>query len=237
MAKRKPVEVAVAPLILKRIKPLTINQSETFKAFHRGDHLLLHGVAGTGKTFISLNLALMGVLPTSTLDLPPFDKVIIVRSVVPSREIGFMPGTLKEKIAVYEDPYRDMCNDLLERSDGYEQLKGRGYLKFTTTSYLRGVTFSNAVVLVDEVQNMSYHELHTIMTRMGKNCRVFFCGDYRQSDLQRHDERTGLGHFMEILREMEKFCCIEFGANDIVRGDLVKEFLMAEISYRERCPF
>jgi phosphate starvation-inducible protein PhoH len=237
MAKRKTLDIVVAPLILRRIKPLTINQSDTFKAFHRGDHLLLHGVAGTGKTFISLNLALMLTLPTPTQTLPLYDKVIIVRSVVPSREIGFMPGTLKEKIAVYEDPYRDICNDLLERADGYEHLKGRGSLKFTTTSYLRGVTFSDAIIIVDEMQNMSYHELHTIITRMGKNCRLIFCGDYRQSDLQRHDERTGLGHFMEILRDMGKFCCIEFGTQDIVRDDLVKDFLIAETSYRERCPF
>jgi phosphate starvation-inducible protein PhoH and related proteins len=234
MAKRKPVEVVTIPLSLKRIKPLTINQSDTFKAFLRGDHLLLHGVAGTGKTFISLSLALGMVLPTPIQDSPPFDKVIVVRSVVPSREIGFMPGTLKEKIAVYEDPYRDICNDLLERADGYELLKGRGYLKFTTTSYLRGITFSDAIVIVDEIQNMSYHELHTVMTRLGKHCRIIFCGDYRQSDLQRHD---GLGHFMEILRDMGKFCCMEFGNNDIVRDDLVKEFLIAESSYRERCPF
>jgi phosphate starvation-inducible protein PhoH len=237
MAKRKPVETTVLPLTLKRIKPLTINQSNTFKAFLGGDHLLLHGVAGTGKTFISLNLALGQVLPTPVQQAPLYEKVIIVRSVVPSREIGFMPGTLKEKIAVYEDPYRDICNDLLDRADGYEQLKGRGSLKFTTTSYLRGITFSNAIIVVDEIQNMSYHELHTTITRMGKNCRLIFCGDYRQSDLQRHDERTGLGHFMEILRDMGKFCCVEFGTHDIVRDDLVKEFLIAETSYRERCPF
>ena len=237
MAKRKPVDLTPAPLILKRVKPLTINQSDTFKAFLRGDHLLLHGVAGTGKTFISLNLALGVVLPTHVLQIPKHDKVIVVRSVVPSREIGFMPGTLKEKISVYEDPYREICNDLLERADGYEQLKGRGQLKFTTTSYLRGITFYDAVILVDEMQNMSYHELHTIMTRTGKNCRIIFCGDYRQSDLQRHDERTGLGHFMEIINDMPRFCRIEFKTHDIVRDDLVKEFLVAEEHYRERVPF
>ena len=209
---------------LKRIKPLTYNQEDTFRAFHEGQHLLLHGVAGTGKTFISLYLALNEILKGNS----NFEKIVILRSVVPSRDMGFLPGNIKEKTRVYEDPYREICDDLFGRGDGYDILRNKGLIEFGTTSYLRGITFRNAIVIVDESQNMNYHELDTVITRIGENCRIVFCGDYRQSDLSKGD-RGGLIDFMHIIDKMGCFTKIEFDINDIVRSALVKNYIVTKL--------
>lgn len=209
---------------LKEVHPLTVNQSETFDAFRDGKHLLLHGVAGTGKTYISLYLALREVIHTNR-----FKRIIVVRSVVPSRDMGFLPGSMREKIAVYEEPYRNICDDLFGRGDGYEILKTKHMVEFTTTSYLRGMTFDDAIIIVDESQNMSGQELDTIMTRVGENCRIIFCGDFRQTDLIRHEERKGLLTFMRILDRMACFEKVEFGKEDIVRSALVKNYIISKM--------
>lgn len=209
---------------LKEIKPLTPHQEDTFDAFHSGKHLLLHGVAGTGKTFISMYLALKEVLQSNR-----YKQIVIVRSVVPSRDVGFMPGNLKEKIKVYEDPYRVICDDLFARGDGYEILKQKRLIEFTTTSFLRGMTFDNSIIIVDESQNLNLGELDTVMTRVGENCRIMFCGDFRQSDLIRADERKGLLTFMKILDKMSCFEKIEFGKEDIVRSQLVKNYIISKL--------
>lgn len=209
---------------LKRVKPLTFNQEDTFRSFFEGQHLLLHGVAGTGKTFISLYLALNEILKGNS----SFEKIVILRSVVPSRDMGFLPGNIKEKTRVYEDPYREICDDLFGRGDGYDILRNKGLIEFGTTSYLRGITFRNAIVIVDESQNMNYHELDTVITRIGENCRIIFCGDYRQSDLSKSD-RTGLIDFMRIIDNMGCFAKIEFDINDIVRSALVKNYIVTKL--------
>lgn len=209
---------------LKRVKPLTFNQEDTFRSFHEGQHLLLHGVAGTGKTYISLYLALNEILRGNS----NFEKIVILRSVVPSRDMGFLPGNIKEKTRVYEDPYREICDDLFGRGDGYDILRNKGLIEFGTTSYLRGITFRNAIVIVDESQNMNYHELDTVITRIGENCRIIFCGDYRQSDLSKTD-RTGLLDFMSIIDKMGCFEKIEFDINDIVRSALVKNYIVTKM--------
>jgi len=209
---------------LREIKPLTTNQDLTFKSFNKGQHLLLHGVAGTGKTFISLYLALKSVLFHDT-----HKRIIVVRSVVPSRDMGFLPGSMKEKIRVYEDPYKAICDDLFARGDGYDILKSKHLVEFTTTSFLRGVTFEDAIIIVDESQNMTIAELDTVMTRVGENCRIIFCGDFRQSDLLRADERKGLLTFMSILDRMSCFEKIEFGKEDIVRSALVKNYIISKL--------
>lgn len=209
---------------LKRVKPLTFNQEDTFRSFFEGQHLLLHGVAGTGKTFISLYLALNEILKGNS----SFEKIVILRSVVPSRDMGFLPGNIKEKTRVYEDPYREICDDLFGRGDGYDILRNKGLIEFGTTSYLRGITFRNAIVIVDESQNMNYHELDTVITRIGENCRIIFCGDYRQSDLSKSD-RTGLIDFMRIIDKMGCFAKIEFDTNDIVRSALVKNYIVTKL--------
>lgn len=202
-------------LKLAEIEPLTKAQLEVFESDR---HLLLHGCAGTGKTFISLYLAL------DDLEKRDYEKIIIIRSAVPTRKIGFLPGTDKEKAQVYEEPYIEMCAELCDRGDAYPLLKDKGAIEFKTTSYIRGTTFNDAVIIVDECQNMTFHELDSIITRVGLNCRIVFCGDFFQSDL----EDTGINQFMPILREMQEFDFIEFGTDDIVRSDLVKNYLVTK---------
>jgi phosphate starvation-inducible PhoH-like protein len=209
---------------LRTISPLTLNQSSTFKAFEQGKHLLLHGVAGTGKTYISLYLALNEVLNKSR-----YKHIVVIRSVVPSRDMGFLPGSAKEKARVYEEPYKMICDDLFGRGDGYDILKMKRMLDFTTTSFLRGVTFNDAIIIVDECQNMIQQELDTVMTRVGNNCRIVFCGDFRQTDLAKHEERRGLLTFMNILDKMSCFEKIEFGKEDIVRSALVKSYIISKL--------
>lgn len=218
-SKKKPSQ----NFILKKIQPLTENQKKTFEQYQAGQHLLLHGVAGTGKTFISLYLALHEVLRKDN----PYTKVMILRSIVPSREIGFLPGSAADKAAIYELPYQVICNDLFGRADGYELLKTKECIEFVTTSYLRGLTFTNCIVIIDECQNLSGGELSTAITRIGENCRVIISGDYRQTDLRSH-EREGFLNFLKIVNKMKCFSSVEFGISDIVRSGLCKEFLLLQ---------
>lgn len=207
---------------LRKISPLTPNQDKTFTAYHQGYNLILHGYAGTGKSYISLYLALKEVLSGSAL----YDKIVIIRSVVPSRDIGFLPGSIKDKIKVYEEPYKEICDNLFGRGDGYDILKMKGLIEFTTTSFLRGTTFNNAIVIVDELQNMTFPELDTVMTRMGDPSKVIFCGDFRQTDLTRESEKSGIQHFLNITKRMSRFEYVEFEKSDIVRSGLVKDYII-----------
>lgn len=215
---------------LRQIKPLTTTQEEVFQEFFQNQNLVLHGVAGTGKTFVSLYLALNEILRASA----SYDKIIILRSVVPSRDIGFLPGSLKEKTEIYEEPYKIICNELFQRGDGYDNLRQKHVIEFCVTSFLRGLTFNNCIIIVDEMQNMSYQELTTIITRVGDNCRIVFCGDYEQTDLHKEKEREGLKHFINIIKEMNEFTFIQFNYHDIVRSPLVKNFIIAESEYKKK---
>jgi phosphate starvation-inducible protein PhoH len=151
-----------------------------------------------------------------------------MRSVVPTRDIGFLPGNAKEKSKVYEGPYYAICNELFGRGDAYDILKNKNTIEFMTTSFIRGITLNNAIVIVDEVNNMTFHELDSIITRLGKNCRIMFCGDFRQSDLPKQAERNGLLDFMDILERMKSFTHVEFQQEDIVRSGLVKQYIIAK---------
>lgn len=224
MSKRKSRKQPQQHFSLRDVKPLTVNQSYTFESWYQGQNLLLHGVAGTGKTFISLYLALEEILRNNE-----YNKVVIVRSVVPSRDMGFLPGNAKEKARIYEEPYREICDDLFGRGDGYEILKMKRMVDFTTTSFLRGMTFRDAIVIVDECQNMVMQELDTVITRMGDNSRMIFCGDFRQTDLQKEREKSGLHTFMHILGSLSCFDKIEFGTEDIVRSGVVKEYILSKL--------
>jgi len=214
MAKKNRL-LAAANLQLQEIEPLTKNQ---LKAFETDKHLVLHGVAGTGKTFISSYLAFDDILKNE------FSSLVIIRSAVPTRDIGFLPGNEKEKSSVYEEPYKDICIELFQRGDAYEILKQKGLVHFMTTSFIRGVTLRDAVVLIDECQNMSFHELDSIITRMGEGCRVIFCGDFRQSDL----DKNGLTDFIRVLKVMDEFTLVDFEPADIVRSDFVKKYIIAK---------
>lgn len=204
-------------LKLADIKPLTDNQA---KAFNSDKHLVLSGVAGTGKTFISLYLGLKLINDGS------MDSILIVRSAVPTRNIGFLPGNESEKLAVYEEPYKDICTELFGRGDSYELLKKKYIINFTPTSFIRGTTRTNTVIIVDECQNMTFHELDSVITRVGEGCKVFFCGDFAQADLS----DNGLKPFLKILERMQEFDNIEYGVDDIVRSEFVKNYIITKLS-------
>ena len=214
MSKRSKT-LAGSGLSLAEIEPLTKNQLE---AFESDKNLILHGIAGTGKTFISCYLAFDEMVKGG------YNNLVIIRSAVPTRDIGFLPGSEKEKASVYEEPYKEIALELFQRGDAYEILKTKGLVHFMTTSFVRGITLKDAVIMVDECQNMSFHELDSIITRVGTNCRVIFCGDFRQSDLK----TNGLESFMEILKNMGAFDFIDFEIKDIVRSEFVKDYIIAK---------
>jgi phosphate starvation-inducible protein PhoH and related proteins len=209
-------------LELRNIVPLTDNQQKTFTEYSKNKNLVLHGMAGTGKTFCALYLALKEVLD------PKSDqrKVFIVRSAVPTRDVGFLPGSLKEKIKQYENPYRSICSHIFSRGDAYDVLKGKDLVEFMSTSFVRGDTYDDCTLIVDEMQNLSFHELDSVITRAGEGTKVIFSGDFKQSDLANSRDRQGLQDFLKILKNMRSFSRIEFGVQDVVRSGLVKEYLI-----------
>jgi len=227
MKRRKPLSSEY----LIDIDPLTENQKKLFASYSEGKHLVAYGCAGTGKTFITLYNALCDVLNERT----PYERIYLVRSLVATREIGFLPGTHDDKADIYQIPYKNMVKYMFQMpSDAdfemlYGNLKSQETIKFWSTSFLRGTTLDNAIVIVDEFQNMSFHELDSIITRVGENTKICFCGDASQSDLQKTNERNGIVDFMSVLRKMPSFDIIEFGVEDIVRSGLVKEYIIAKM--------
>jgi predicted ribonuclease YlaK len=213
------------------IDPLTENQKKLFNSYAEQKHLVAYGCAGTGKTFITLYNALREVLDEKT----PYEKIYLVRSLVATREIGFLPGSYDDKSDIYQIPYKNMVKYMFQMpSDAdfemlYGNLKSQETIKFWSTSFLRGTTLDNSIIIVDEFQNMSYHELDSIITRVGENSKIMFCGDASQSDLQKTNERNGIVDFMTVLRKMPSFDIIEFGVDDIVRSGLVKEYIIAKM--------
>ena len=213
------------------IQPITPNQTKAFAHYNEGKNLFLYGAAGTGKTFITLFLALKQVLDPLT----PYNKVVLVRSLVSTREIGFLPGDHEDKSALYQIPYKNMVKYMFQMpSDAdfemlYGNLKAQDSIKFWSTSFIRGTTLDNAIIIVDEFQNLNFHELDSIITRIGENSRIIFCGDASQTDLVKTNDRNGIHDFLNILRKMPSFDIIEFGINDIVRSGLVKEYIIAKL--------
>ena len=208
---------------LKKIEPLTENQKISFNAYRNGKNLMLHGIAGTGKSFISTYLALDELINKKH---STYEKLIIIRSVVPTREMGFLPGNTKEKSKVYESPYYAICSELFGRGDAYDYLKNKNLIEFMTTSFIRGITLNNCIVIVDEMANCTLHELDSVITRIGKNCKVMFCGDFRQSDFVKQNDKKGLLDFLRIIRKMDAFEFINFDENDICRSSMVKQYII-----------
>ena len=216
---------------LVTIKPITDNQKVVFDTYKKGQNQFLFGAAGTGKTFCALYLAIQSVLDLKT----KYEKVILVRSLIPTREIGFLPGDEEDKAALYQVPYQNMVQFMFEMPNEqqfnslYDKLKGQGTLFFLSTSFLRGLTFDNSIIIVDECQNLNFHELDTIITRVGQDSKIIFCGDFSQTDLVKQNEKNGLHDFLRILEEMEEFNCIEFTLGDIVRSGFVRSYLINKI--------
>lgn len=230
--KNKRIETSSRELLpinfqIQKIVPKTYSQELTFKEFHKGKNLLLIGTAGTGKSFLSFYLSLSEILYSRT-----YEKLVILRSTVPSRDIGFLPGDKNKKTEVYEAPYQMICQELFGKSSSYDNLKRHGIIEFDITSFLRGQTFNDCIIIVDEVQNMTYQELTTILTRVGKNVKIILSGDLKQNDLQNSKKETsGLQDIINILKTMESISTVEFNVEDIVRSDFVKEFIIAEEKY------
>jgi len=210
-------------LVLDNVRPKTENQKKIFSQYFQNKHLLIHGLPGTGKTFLSLYLALKDLLYGGNIQ-----KIIIVRSAVATRDIGYLPGSSRDKMRVYEAPYMEICNKLFDRDDVYNQLKIRKMVEFHPTSYIRGITFDDAVIIIDEVQNLNDHEISSVITRMGNNSRIMMCGDFRQSDfVTKGQEVSGINNLFKIIRLMPSFSHVELGVNDIVRSGIVKEYIEA----------
>ena len=227
MKRKKPINADM----LRDIEPLTENQQKLFESYSNNKNIIAYGAAGTGKTFITLFNALNDVLDTST----PYEKIYIVRSLVSTREIGFLPGDHEDKSFLYQIPYKNMVKYMFELPSAadfemlYGNLKAQETISFWSTSFIRGTTFDRAIIIVDEFQNLNFHELDSIMTRVGENTKIMFCGDATQSDLIKQNERNGIVDFMRVLRLMSSVDIIEFGVEDIVRSGLVKEFILAKM--------
>lgn len=215
---------------MKTIEPLTENQRSFFEAYDDSKVMMLLGVAGTGKTYIAVYHALEEVLERSS----NYDKLVIVRSAVPSRDIGHLPGDEKEKTEVYTQPYVTICQDLFKRSDAYQRLVEQKVIHFMITSFIRGTTLDDAIIIVDECQNMTDMELNSIITRVGERSKIIFCGDFRQTDLYKKTDMSGLKKFMTIADMMPSFKIFEFGIEDIVRSELVKEYIIARLKYENQ---
>jgi phosphate starvation-inducible PhoH-like protein len=210
-------------LNLENIRPKTENQKKIFSYYYQNKNLLVHGLPGTGKTFLSLYLALRDLLQSKLCE-----KIIIVRSAVATRDIGYLPGSSRDKMRVYEAPYEEICSKLFGRDDAYNQLKIRKMIEFHPTSYIRGITFDDAVIIIDEVQNLNDHEISSVITRMGNRSKILMCGDFRQSDfVTNKTEVSGINNLFKIIKLMPSFSHVELGVNDIVRSGIVKEYIEA----------
>tara|TARA_B100000424_G_scaffold254818_1_gene233219 strand:+ start:20 stop:772 length:753 start_codon:yes stop_codon:yes gene_type:complete len=228
MKRKKPLSMDY----LIDIEPLTENQKTLFKSYKDGKNIIAYGCAGTGKTFITLYNAIHDVLNENT----PYERIYLVRSLVSTREIGFLPGDHEDKADIYQIPYKHMVKYMFQMPTDadfemlYGNLRSQDTIKFWSTSFLRGTTLDNSIIIVDEFQNLNFHELDSIITRVGENSKIMFCGDASQSDLTKSNERNGIHDFMNILRKMESFDIIEFEVGDIVRSGLVKEYILAKQS-------
>jgi len=226
MKRKKPINLDY----IKKIEPLTKNQEDFFDLYKKNQNLVAYGCAGTGKTFITLYNALLDVLDPKT----PYEKIYIVRSLVATREIGFLPGDHEDKSSLYQIPYKNMVKYMFEMPDDaafemlYGNLKTQGTISFWSTSFIRGTTLDNAIIIVDEFQNLNFHELDSMITRVGEDSKLMFCGDATQTDLVKTAERNGIIDFMKILTNMPSFDTIEFQPEDICRSGLVKEYIIAK---------
>ena len=209
---------------LEKIEPITDNQKKVFESWDKGYNLILTGSAGTGKTFIALYNAFKEMLDKPHL----YRKIMIMRSMVPTRDAGHLPGTKEEKEDPYKVPYKSICDEIFGYKGAYGKLTTANKLTFETTSYIRGATFDQTIIVVDEMQNLNFHELDSVITRVGNDCKIIFCGDYLQSDFKYNHDKDGIIKFISIVEQMRFFRVINFGWEDIVRSDLVRDYIMTK---------
>lgn len=209
---------------LLQFDPITLNQEKTYAAWDEGYNLVLTGTAGTGKTFTALYLALEDVLDKDT----EFDKVVVVRSMVPTREMGYLPGDKEAKEEAFTTPYKSICCELFGDKTSYNKMVTAGQLQFESTSFIRGQTFDNCVIIVDEMQNLNFHELDSVITRVGRHSKIIFSGDYKQSDFKYDDDKNGIIKFLQIVEQLKNFSIINFSWEDIVRSDFVRDYIMTK---------
>ena len=207
---------------MKKIQPITEAQRIAFGEYHTGKNLVLHGYAGTGKTLIAMYLGFEEIFSNDS----PINNMLIVRSAVPTQDLGFLPGSYEEKIAPYEEPYDSICDFLFKKPNMYDMFKEQGKITFMPVAFIRGITIENTIIIVDEAQNLTAHQLNSIITRVGKNSKIIFCGDIAQSDLHKNSERAGFVRFMEVLEDIDEFHIVQFLKDDIVRSDLVRKYII-----------
>lgn len=230
MAKQKPSASTTAQknhFSLKEIEPLTENQKKAFNFYQKGQNLILSGSAGSGKSFLAVYLCLNDLLEERS----DYEKIVIIRSAVQSRNLGFTPGSVEEKAKVYEAPYKGIVDELFGRGDAYDVLRQKNIIEFHTTSFLRGKSYNNSLLILDEMQNCTFQELDTVITRVGKNTRIVFCGDYKQTDLNGKFDKSGIQDFINIVNRMKSFSHVNFVIDDVVRSGIVKEYLIASEEY------
>ena len=222
MQQKKPSKLRLDHMA--KYKPLTLSQEKVYDSWNNNQNLILSGSAGTGKTFLSLYFGITAALDKNQKQ----QKVVVVRSAVPTRDMGFLPGTIEEKEDAYKAPYTAIVNELFRDSDAYKKMEQFKNIEFLTTSFIRGITIHDAVVIIDEAQNCNFHELCSVITRLGDNCRLIISGDYYQSDFVKQNDKSGLYKFINILNNMKSFDHIEFEWKDIVRSGLVRDFIMTK---------
>jgi predicted ribonuclease YlaK len=209
---------------MQRIDPMSNNQSKAFHGYHKEKNLILSGSAGTGKTFVAMYLALKEVLEGNG----PYKKVVIIRSIVPTRDIGFLPGDEAEKKEAYMMPYIEICNELFKDKLAFQKLQDHGQIEFLSTSFIRGTTLNNCIIILDEMQNCVFRELDTVITRVGSRARFIMCGDYYQSDFDKKTDKEGILNFLKIVDAMNSFVHVEFTWADIVRSDFVRDYIVTK---------
>lgn len=219
-ARNKKQKLQQGGLTMIKVEALTDTQDIVFDQFNKGQHLNLHGYAGTGKTFLALYLALKAV------ERGEYKKVVIFRSPISAVKIGFLPGNEKEKMAIYASPYISICNQLYGRGDAWQILEQHGTIEFNSTAFERGNTYDDCIIIYDEIQNGTMHEIDTILGRVGEETRVILCGDWRQTDLKFDDEKQGMHQFLQRIKKMESVSHVEFMIEDIVRSGFCKEWIL-----------